>query len=204
MKENNTDDFNGKRNDSKVEKNEQSEDSKNESENLERKGSNIPYIISIGAILVLLFAVVYFNSNGSMSANVINANGVNDNSRSSGDIQVVKLKVEGGSYVLNPSSFKKGIPVRIEAEMSTLVGCSRGIVIPAFNVKKSLNDRDNIIEFIPDRAGTFNIACSMNMYKGTFTVLDSDGTKGSYVEPASTSGGGCNMGTNGGGCGCGG
>jgi plastocyanin domain-containing protein len=81
-------------------------------------------------------------------------------------------------------------------------GCSKSVVISAFNVKKNLNANDNIIEFTPDKAGTFNIVCSMNMYKGTFTVLQADGAQSNYVEKTSTAGATCGAG--GGGCGCGG
>ena len=69
-------------------------------------------------------------------------------------------------------------------------------------LKKILSERDNVIEFTPDKAGTFNIVCSMNMYKETFEVLESDGTKSNYVETAQTGGHSCS--SNGEGCGCGG
>jgi len=52
--------------------------------------------------------------------------------------------------------------------MSTVVGCSRDIVISSFGVRKAVSPGDNIIEFTPDKTGTINIACSMNMYRGTF------------------------------------
>ena len=81
-------------------------------------------------------------------------------------------------------------------------GCSKSVVISAFNIRKVLSSDDNVIEFTPDKAGTFNIACSMNMYKGTFTILQSDGTKSNYVEQASAAGRTCGGGS--GGCGCGG
>jgi plastocyanin domain-containing protein len=75
-------------------------------------------------------------------------------------------------------------------------------VISAFNVRKTFTTASNTIEFTPDKTGTFNIACSMNMYRGTFSVVDSSGTKSNYVEPAPSGGGSC--GGSGGGCGCGG
>ncbi len=118
----------------------------------------------------------------------------------SGNMQVAKLSVSGGGYILEPSTFRKGVPVRLEADLSNMPGCSKSVVISAFNVNKYLTPGDSVIEFTPDKAGTFNIACSMNMYKGTFTILESDGTKASYVQPSPASGGSC-----GGGCGgCGG
>lgn len=113
--------------------------------------------------------------------------------------QIVKLSVSGGNYVLVPSTLKKDVPVRLEADLSKMQGCSRAVVISAFNVNKYLTAEDSVIEFTPDKAGTFNIACSMNMYRGTFTVLESDGVKSSYVQPSSGSASSC-----GSGCGCGG
>lgn len=134
------------------------------------------------------------NSEDSIGGNAIS------NSNFNGQAVTSTLKVVGSQYVLEPSSFKKGVPVKIQADMSQMPGCSKSIVISAFNVRKNLNANDNIIEFTPNKAGTFNIACSMNMYRGTFTVLESDGSKTNYVEPTSTKGGTC-----GGGCGgCGG
>ncbi|MEK6832472.1 MAG: cupredoxin domain-containing protein [Nanoarchaeota archaeon] len=121
---------------------------------------------------------------------------------SKGEVQIIKLSVQGSNYVMNPSEVKKGIPVRIEADMSKMPGCSKSIVISSFNIRKTVTSADNTIEFTPDKAGTFNIACSMNMYRGTFTVLESDGSKSAYVDTSAPSGGSC--GASGGGCGCGG
>ncbi len=92
-------------------------------------------------------------------------------SAGSGNVQVVKLSVQGANYVLSPNEIKKDIPVRIEADISKMPGCSKSIVISAFNVRKVVSQADNTIEFTPTKAGTFNIACSMNMYRGTFNVI---------------------------------
>ena len=95
----------------------------------------------------------------------------NTGNEGSGNVQESKLWVNGGSYVLSPSEFRKDVPVRIEADMSKMPGCSKSIVISAFGVRKTLTSGDNIIEFTPDKTGTFTIACSMNMYRGTFSVV---------------------------------
>ncbi len=154
-------------------------------------------ILTIGIILAIGFFIL---SNGaSATGNVVVGNTIIP----SGDTQIVKLSVENGNYVLTPSTFKKGVPVRIEADISKMPGCSKSVVISAFNVRKSVSEGNNLIEFTPNKAGTFNIACSMNMYKGTFTVLENDGTKPAYVENTPTGGSSCGM-AGGGGCGCGG
>jgi plastocyanin domain-containing protein len=149
------------------------------------------WVIAFIAIIIVLFGAFFIRG----SDNLTTGKSIFSNQQ----VQVVKLSAENGKYVLTPSTVKKDIPVRIEADMLNMPGCSKSIVIPSFNVKKSFNSEDNIVEFTPDKAGTFNIMCSMNMYKGTFTVLESDGTKSSYVEKAATTSGGT-----GGGCGCGG
>ena len=130
------------------------------------------------------------------------SSGTNNNlisSVGSENIQIVKLHVEGGKYILEPDTVKTGFPVRIEADISRMPGCSKSIVMPGFNIRKVVNENDKFIEFTPEKAGTFNIACSMNMYKGTLIVLDSNGAKSTYVEKPLTNGGSCKST----GCGCG-
>jgi len=149
-------------------------------------------IIGIGIIVLISAIFVFSNSGGAIAIGNLP---VNEN------VQVVKLSIEGGNYVLNPSTIKKDIPVNIEGDISKMPGCSKSVVISSFNVRKTLSERDNSIEFTPNKAGTFNIACSMNMYKGSFTVLENNGSKSSYVDKTLPSGGSCG---GSGGCGCGG
>ncbi|MBS3091451.1 cupredoxin domain-containing protein [Candidatus Pacearchaeota archaeon] len=153
-------------------------------------------------IFVIIFVIVVAGIFVFFRTNI--ASGISA-SKSYSNAQVVKLSVSGSSYILSPSTVKKGAPVRMEADMSKLPGCSKSIVIAAFNVRKVLSDKDNIIEFVPDKAGTFNIACSMNMYRGTFTVLDDSGKASTYIESANTKAGSCSSSSSSsGGCGCGG
>ena len=151
-------------------------------------------LIGIFVLVVLIAGFVFIKSGSSVTENVLAGNQ---------ETQIVKLSVENGNYVITPSQLKKDVPVRIEADVSTMPGCSKAVVISAFNAGKNLKDGDNALEFTPNKAGTFNIACAMNMYQGTFTVLESDGSKPSYVEQKLAAGSSCGM-NNGGGCGCGG
>jgi len=161
-------------------------------------------MFKVGFVIILLIVIIMLFKGFDISTATGNAVGVASQvgNVQAQEVQLAKIKVVGSQYVIEPNSFKVGVPVRIEADITQLPGCSKSIVISAFNVKKILTASDNIIEFTPNKAGTFNIACSMNMYKGTFTVLQSDGAKAAYVEKDSTSGASC--GASGGGCGCGG
>jgi plastocyanin domain-containing protein len=109
-------------------------------------------------------------------------------------------------YLTDPAVLKKGIPVKMTVDLNTVVGCATDIVIKDFGVRKYVSQGDNIITFTPTKTGTIGIACSMNMYHGTFTVVDEANPNApaevtaSPITPAS--GGSCGAG--GGGCGCGG
>lgn len=52
----------------------------------------------------------------------------------------------------------------------TVKGCAGTVVISAFGVKKTIKKEDATIEFIPDKTGTIEIACGMNMVKGALVA----------------------------------
>ncbi len=88
-------------------------------------------------------------------------------------VQSVKLTVgDTGGYVMTPSKVVKGVPVKMDVDLKTVKGCARTVVISAFNVKKTVKDGDTTIQFTPDKSGTIDIVCGMNMVKGTFTVTE--------------------------------
>ena len=145
------------------------------------------YIIWIGAIIVIGLIVFFFTTGIFGTANTVSSqigNNANNNlagsgnqnnqanPQATGEVQQMTLKVVRGNYVTDPTTIKKGIPVRMTVDMTTFVGCSQDIVIPAFNVRKYVTTADNIIEFTPTKSGVINMMCSMNMYRGTFTVID--------------------------------
>ena len=175
----------------------------NKEKNNMKKAKNTFTVVGI-VVIVLAVAIFIFmgSGNASSTGNTIFNSKVN--------FQIVKLSVVNGNYVMNPSQVKIGVPVRIEADIVQMPGCSKSFVIPAFNIRKTFTSTDNTVEFTPDKAGVFNVMCSMNMYKGTLTVLQSDGSKSNYVESSSSSpsssgnaGGSCGMAKGStGGCGC--
>ena len=147
-----------------------------------------------GAGLIVAF-IVFAAVTGQSKAQTQNAFTNTAVGANQAGVQVIKAWVESSEYKFSQSEFKKGVPVRLEFDMNRVYGCSRSIVIPQFGISKLISESDNVIEFTPDKAGTFNIACSMNMYRGTFTVLQNDGSKADFVEKqAAPSGGGCGCG----------
>jgi copper chaperone CopZ len=118
--------------------------------------------------------------------------------------QVVRLYVQGSSYMPNPIRVKKGVPVRLVGDIANMPGCSKDVVISDFNVRKYLTAGDNVMEFTPDKSGTFAFSCSMNMYRGQIVVENADGTVDSYSGSATAAPSGtCGVASSTGGCGCG-
>jgi plastocyanin domain-containing protein len=166
-------------------------------------------------IVVSIFAVVLF---GAVSAIVLTSeptqNSINELNTKIGvqnsntdEVQNVKLSIENYEYKLEPSVLKKDVPVRMVVDLNTVTGCTRDIVISTFKVRKYVSEGDNIVEFTPTKAGTIGIACSMNMARGEFTVVENDGTPSNYIDSSVKSanagvksGSSCSVG---GGCGCG-
>lgn len=138
----------------------------------------------------------YADDNGSIEKSSGNISAVTNG------IQTVQLSVQGSNYYPYPIRVKKGVPVQLVADMNNMPGCSRSIVIPEFGVRKIVSADDNVIEFTPDKSGTFKFSCSMGMYLGQMVVEEADGSVSAYTGSASVpSGGSC--GGSGGGCSCG-
>ncbi|MCF7866374.1 hypothetical protein K9L67_00050 [Candidatus Woesearchaeota archaeon] len=155
-------------------------------------------IVVIG-LFGILSSAMSANAKQSITGNVVGSN--NDQKAVSGEYQNVKLSYENYVYVLDPPELKMGVPVRMEVDMNSVVGCMQAVRIPGFGVSSYVREGDNIIEFTPDKSGTFNIACSMGMGATTFDVVDNSGEKTAYVESAPVAG---SCGASEGGCGCGG
>ncbi len=159
-------------------------------------------ILWAGLIIIVLVVSGFFLNSGSSTKSGINGAVIKtDIGATSSDIQVVKMYVKGPQYIFEPSSVKKGVPVRLEADILRMPGCSKSIISSELGIRKTFNSGDNTLEFTPNKAGTFYFACSMNMYTGTLTVLESDGSKSNYIQTPASTGGSCGAG--GGGCGCG-
>jgi hypothetical protein len=119
-------------------------------------------------------------------------------------VQEVQLTIKGATYYPSPVRVKKGVPVRLVADMGSVVGCARSIIIPEFKVSKYVRPGDNVIEFTPGKSGTFDFGCSMWMYTGKLVVEEADGSVADFsgrakLPEATTCGAGGSCG-----CGCGG
>lgn len=88
------------------------------------------------------------------------------------DIQSITTKLSSRGY--EAITVQVGIPVKwtIQAANGTINGCNRTIIIPGYNIEKTLEIGDNVIEFTPSKSGTIPYSCSMGMIRSQINVVD--------------------------------
>ncbi|MEI8363970.1 MAG: cupredoxin domain-containing protein [archaeon] len=137
--------------------------------------------------IIVVFGIISAYAFTTPSKTITNTNNTlsNNNTVFNGnqETQTATLSFKNYEYVLTPNTLKKGVPVKITVDTTTVVGCMRDVVIGDFGVRKYVTPTDNVIEFTPNKDGTFLIACSMNMGRGFFSV-SSEGVTNAITEAA--------------------
>lgn len=136
-------------------------------------------MMKAAAALLLILGVFMFRSGATLSGLTLPAfpglagttEAVNV-ARLEDGVQIVKSGITPGSY--EPIVVQKGIPVKwiIHARKGEINGCNNSIIVPAYGIKKDLVEGDTIIEFTPDRSGSFSFSCWMGMIRSRITVVD--------------------------------
>ena len=121
--------------------------------------------LGLGIIILLsFFAVTLIKiTSGSDKENII------IDTESNGEVQTVKVSTNGLNYVFEPSIVKTG-KVKFVLDTKNIEGCARAFNIPQLKVSKVATSKDNTITIDIKEEGTYEARCSMNMYKGKFTV----------------------------------
>jgi plastocyanin domain-containing protein len=86
--------------------------------------------------------------------------------------QVLHVTVKGG-YSPDTLVVKRGRPVRIEFDRQETSSCSDTVVFGNFGISRPLPAfRTTAVQFTPEKAGTFEFTCGMNMLRGRLIVED--------------------------------
>ena len=176
-------------------------------------------ILKVSAIIVLILGLIMINrglaiSGSSFTFDTIKAGllGISANagidSASAGanivnGVQEINMNVAGG-YSPNSFVLKKGVPVRWNVNVQQLTGCNSEILANEYGINQRLKQGLNVIEFTPDKVGTFGFSCGMGMIRGSFIVTEDGIATQSQVQAATPPKGMQCGGSSGGGCGCGG
>jgi sulfite exporter TauE/SafE/copper chaperone CopZ len=89
-------------------------------------------------------------------------------------VQIVNSTLSGRRY---PAiTVQQGIPVKwiIDAPRGSITGCNNLMLIREYNIEYSFKPGENIIEFIPERAGRFSYSCWMGMIRSSITVVSEE------------------------------
>ncbi|AWI05445.1 heavy metal transport/detoxification protein [Clostridium drakei] len=109
------------------------------------------------------------------------------------EIQVVNITADGNGYTPNVIYVKKDVPVKWTIDGKQINSCNNVIIVPALNIKKQLDNGENIIEFTP-KDKDINFSCWMGMITGVIRVVDNlDSVDTSKPDPSAppTGGGNC-------------
>lgn len=120
----------------------------------------IEIIVLIAGLGLIAFVLWYFfGERGAVEAGT-NASG----------IQEIDINVKGG-YSPDVVMVKHGRPVRLNFYRDETSSCSETVVLGDFGISRDLPAyRSTPVEFTPDKKGTFDFTCGMNMLHGKLIV----------------------------------
>jgi len=82
--------------------------------------------------------------------------------------QVVNVGLNAQGYTFLPNTVEVNKPVKL-VRSNSLQGCAMFIISPKLGINANLMQNSEYI-FVPKQTGTFDVMCSMNMYRGRLIV----------------------------------
>lgn len=109
--------------------------------------------------------------NTSMPMNTINGTLITKEAVMKNDYQEIGLQIKADGYSPDVIIAKKGVPLKINMTSDNDAGCAIEIVFSEFNINRTVPaGSSEVIEIMPDREGTYNYRCSMDMYRGKLII----------------------------------
>lgn len=95
------------------------------------------------------------------------------NATAAGSAQDIYIKARNdGTYDKEEVTVNAGSPVRLHFTADPDAGCGRQMVIYGLNIKAvSTNGEEDVVEFIPKQAGTYEYNCGMRMWRAGRLVV---------------------------------
>ncbi|MDD5749761.1 MAG: sulfite exporter TauE/SafE family protein [Patescibacteria group bacterium] len=87
-----------------------------------------------------------------------------------GDYQIINMVVDYRGFTPNVFYLKKGLPVKWLIDGQQVSGCTNEIIVPSLGLSQKISSGENVVEFLPDKAGTIAFSCGMGMVRGQFIV----------------------------------
>ena len=131
-------------------------------------------IFTVSACIIFILGIGILNHGINLSGVQINfsGNSYENMAEITDNYQIIKTTIDYGSY--EPITVKKGIKVKwvINVAKEKLNGCNNEIIIPKYDIDIKLKEGENVIEFTPNKTGTFTYTCWMGMITSTIKVID--------------------------------
>jgi plastocyanin domain-containing protein len=124
---------------------------------------NTLFVVAGIAVVLLIVAVVFLNNKPVPTTTVPTT--------ATGDAQEIRMIADNAEYSPGTFTVQSGRPVRWVIEGGNRMGCAKFLVAPQLGIRKTLNSGENVIEFTAPKPGTYPFSCSMNMARGTITVV---------------------------------
>ncbi len=152
-------------------------------------------IMTAGAVLVVVLGLSMFSQGVSLAglyqplsfAGGIRAGASDVVSETTADgIQTVNSTLAPGRYP--DITVQVGMPVKwtIDAPQGSINGCNNEIFIREYDINHKFTDGENIIEFTPEKTGTFQYSCWMGMIRGSITVVEGDASSSEPIAADTT------------------
>lgn len=86
-------------------------------------------------------------------------------------VQTAKIMVTDKGYEPASLNLKQGVPARVTFTRTTESACAEEIVLPDYKIKQKLPlNKPVVVNFTPEKTGTFAFTCGMKMMKGQVVV----------------------------------
>lgn len=86
------------------------------------------------------------------------------------DVRVIDVVVDAG-YAPSRITVRQGERVRLRFVRKDWSGCTREVLIPAWQIRRTLPTNQPVVIDVPTGdAGEYEFRCGMNMVRGTITV----------------------------------
>lgn len=144
----------------------------------EPKKSNILVLVIVGLVVFILivFLVKRRSNQTGLQSNTMPVAGGNQTETIVTESQAKVIEVEGGSFYFKPNQIKANVEEKVKIVFKSSGG-SHNFVIDEFAVQTKLtaDGETSEVEFIPNKAGTFEFYCSVGNHramgmKGTLIV----------------------------------
>jgi sulfite exporter TauE/SafE/plastocyanin domain-containing protein len=97
--------------------------------------------------------------------------------------QIIGSTLSSGRYPAITA--RQGIPVKwtITAPAGSINGCNNRMIIREYGIEHRFTPGENVIEFMPEKAGKFYYSCWMGMIRGSITVIAEGQSAENIAEP---------------------